>query len=362
MNSKVSIIIPVYNVEKYVKEAVESAMNQTYKNIEIILVDDGSTDNSGKICDEIEKEDKRIKVIHTKNGGLSAARNVGLETATGDYIMFLDSDDFLELDAVEHMYNAIEEKNADYIIGNYINATEDGEKWEKPVFSYEEFREFRLSIEDSFNSFFIMNSSVCNKIFRKTFIEELNLKFEEGLPAEDAIFTTYCFIKSQRVFYIPKLVFNYRQRKGGSISTSCSTEYFEGINKAYRIIYENFRDNERLEYYRYFYGKSMNYIIYKFIDSYLLTNKQRSEILDNMMWFYNLTLELEVPPSQKCIEKVIRSVLNKDFDRAIDYCEVIRELRTYMTSQERERMSKPAREKYKEISKLDSKYRKISKS
>lgn len=358
MSKKVSIIIPVYNVEKYVEEAAMSAIKQTYNNIEIILVDDGATDNSGKICDEMAKLDERVKVFHTENGGLSSARNVGLDAATGDYLMFLDGDDFLEPDAVENMYNEIEARDADYVIGNYINTTEEGEKWDKPIFSEEQFKEFKLSIEDSFNSFFIMNSSVCNKIFRREFIENLNLRFVKGLPAEDAIFTTYCFIKSKNVYYVPKLVFNYRQRKGGSISTSCSTDYFEGINKAYRIIYENFRDNDRLEYYRYFYGKSMNYIIYKFIDSDLLTDEQRTEILEKMMWFYKLTLELEVPPCQKAIEKVIEKVVNRDFKTAIEYCEIIREIRTYMTMQEREKMSKPPREKYKEISKLDIKYRK----
>ena len=357
MDKKVSIIIPIYNVEKYLKEAVESAKNQTYKNIEIILINDGSTDNSGKICDELEKTDKRIKVFHKENGGLSDARNMGLSNATGDFLMFLDSDDFLELDAVENMYKEIEEKDADYVIGNYINATEEGEKWANPVFAYDKFKEFQLSIEDSFNSFFIMNSSVCNKIFRKSFIDSLNLKFEVGLPAEDAIFTTYCFIKSNKVFYIPNLVFNYRQRKGGSISTSCSKRYFDGINKAYRKIYENFRDNNRLAYYRYFYGKSMNYIIYKFIDSDILTKEEQLEILNNMMWFYRLSFELQVLPCQECTEKVVQNVINDKFETALEYCRIIQECRTYMTGPEKEKMSKPDREKYKEIEKLDAKYK-----
>ena len=224
---KVTVIIPIYNVEKYLREAIDSAINQTYKNLEIILVDDGSTDKSGEICDEYIKVDNRIKVIHKKNGGLSDARNAGLDSCTGKYIMFLDSDDFLEPDAVENMYNEIVEKDADYVIGNYINATEEGEKWEKPVFDLEKYKPFKLSIHDYMNSFFIMNSSVCNKIFKKEFIDKLNLRFIVGLPAEDAIFTTYCFIKSEKVYYIPNLVFNYRQRKGGSISSSCSKSYFE---------------------------------------------------------------------------------------------------------------------------------------
>ena len=355
---KVTIIIPIYNVEKYLREAIESAINQTYKNLEIILVDDGSTDNSGRICDEYISVDERIKVIHKKNGGLSDARNAGLDNCTGEYIMFLDSDDFLEPDAVENMHKEIVEKDADYVIGNYINATEEGEKWEKPVFDLEKYKPFKLSIHDYMNSFFIMNSSVCNKIFKKEFIDELNLRFVVGLPAEDAIFTTYCFIKSEKVYYIPNLVFNYRQRKGGSISSSCSREYFRGINKAYRIIYENFKDNGHLGYYRYFYAKSMNYMIYKFIDSTLLNDAERKEVLQEMLWFYKLTIEIEVKPCQKAVEKIIGRIINGDYVIALKYCEVLRESRTYMTMQEKVKMSKPGPDMYKELSKLDAKYSK----
>lgn len=354
---KVTIIIPIYNVEKYINEAVDSARNQTYKNLEIILVDDESTDLSGKICDEYLGIDDRIKVIHKKNGGLSDARNSGLDNCTGQYIMFLDGDDFLEPDAVEKMYNEIIEKDADYVIGNYINATEEGEKWEKPAFDIERYKPFKLSISDYKNSFFIMNSSVCNKIFKKEFIDNLNLRFIVGLPAEDAMFTTYCFIKSEKVYYTPVIVFNYRQRKGGSISSSCTMKYFEGINKAYRIIYENFRDNNQLGYYRYFYAKSMNYIIYKFIDSELLDNEERKKVLKDMLWFYKLTVELEVPPCQRAVERVIGRVINGDYEIALKYCEVLKETRKYMTMQQREKMSKPDAEKYKQIGKLDEKYK-----
>ena len=112
---KVTVIVPIYNVEKYVRQAIESTINQTYKNLEIILVDDGSTDSSKQICDEYKEKYDRVKVIHKENGGLSDARNAGLEECTGKYIMFLDSDDFLEPDAVENMYNEIVKKDDDRI-------------------------------------------------------------------------------------------------------------------------------------------------------------------------------------------------------------------------------------------------------
>lgn len=109
----ISIIIPVYNVERYLRECIDSIIAQTYKNLEIILVDDGSSDKSGEICDEYSKKDSRIKVIYKKNGGLSDARNVALDIAKGDYIGFIDSDDYIEKDMFQILYNLAEEYNAE---------------------------------------------------------------------------------------------------------------------------------------------------------------------------------------------------------------------------------------------------------
>ena len=115
----VSVIIPVYNVEKYLEKCIDSVLNQTYNNIEIILVDDGSTDNCGTICDEYSKKDDRIKVIHKENGGLSDARNAGIEIATGKFLTFIDSDDFIEDNYIELLYNTLEDYNADLSIASH---------------------------------------------------------------------------------------------------------------------------------------------------------------------------------------------------------------------------------------------------
>ena len=112
----ISVIVPVYKVEKYLRECVDSILAQTYTNLEIILVDDGSPDNCGKICDEYAQNDSRIKVIHQENGGLSAARNAGLDIATGKYIGFVDSDDYAELNMFEELHKRIIENNADLSI------------------------------------------------------------------------------------------------------------------------------------------------------------------------------------------------------------------------------------------------------
>lgn len=124
----VSIIIPIYKVEQYLIDCIQSVCSQTYKNIEIILVDDGSPDNCGKICDDYAKMDKRISVIHKENGGLSDARNKGIDIARGDYITFVDSDDYVETTFIEDLYNAIEKTNSDISICNINVVDENGKK------------------------------------------------------------------------------------------------------------------------------------------------------------------------------------------------------------------------------------------
>ena len=135
---KISIIIPVYNVEKYILKTIESVINQTYYNTEIILVDDGSTDNSSKICDEFSKRDNRICVIHQENQGLSAARNIGTNLATGDFVFYLDGDDYLENDALENLIALSD--NCDLVIGNYYYTYSDHEDIAQP--DTEKIREF----------------------------------------------------------------------------------------------------------------------------------------------------------------------------------------------------------------------------
>ena len=113
MKERISVVVPVYNVEQYLEKCVNSIINQTYKNLEIILVDDGATDKSGKLCDELAKLDNRIMVYHKKNGGLSDARNYGVERATGDYIGFVDGDDYIDAEMYEKLYEAIKKENVD---------------------------------------------------------------------------------------------------------------------------------------------------------------------------------------------------------------------------------------------------------
>ena len=124
MMNKVSIIIPVYNTKKYLEQCVFSIVEQTYQNIEILLVDDGSTDGTSDLCDEIAKKDSRVRVIHKTNGGAATARNLGIDEATGEYVMFVDSDDWLDTDAVENLVEHADKNNTDVIRFSYVREFE----------------------------------------------------------------------------------------------------------------------------------------------------------------------------------------------------------------------------------------------
>lgn len=356
---KISIIIPIYNAEMYLREAIEAVLSQSYKKLEVILVDDGSKDHCFEICKEYEKMDKRVRIVKKENGGLSDARNAGLKVATGDFIMFCDADDFFELTACEKMLKEITKQQADFVTANYIYTYQNGEKWNKPVFPADKYSNFELSIDDHFHSFYVLNSSVCNKIFRKSFLDELGIEFVKGLYAEDAIFTTYCFIKAKKVVYLPDVIYNYRQRQEiTSISYSCDRVYFDKINKAYQLIYQNFKDNEEIGFYRYIYAKNMNYIIYKLIDSKNVTKEEKKKVFQEMRWFFVLSKQLDVPACQKCIRRVIDSIEKKEYHKALAYCDVIQEVRSYMTGEIKEDMSRPKQEDYAKMAEKDIEYAK----
>ena len=128
MSPKISIIVPVYKVEPYIHKCIDSILNQTFKEFELILVDDGSPDNCGNICDEYAKKDNRVRVIHKENGGISSARNIGLDVSNGEYIGFVDSDDYIKLDMYERLYNSCKVNNADISIIGTIEVDENGKK------------------------------------------------------------------------------------------------------------------------------------------------------------------------------------------------------------------------------------------
>lgn len=356
---KVSVIVPIYNVEKYLKKCIESIINQTIgfeENIQLILVDDNSSDKSFSIAEKYaEKYPKNVLLMKLeKNSGSGGRpRNVGIDNAKGKYLMFSDADDFFALDAFEVMYNAIEEKKADFIVSNWNYTDFKGNPWEKPVFDPDRFQDFKLSITDYSDSFYVMNSSMSNKIFRRSFIEKNEIRCLEDVPGEDTYFSMNAFLNAKNVYYIKNIIYFYRQRnmshKTVSISWNCSKRFFTGMNIAYKKTYELFVEKNQIQFYRFLYARNMTYLLYRFIDSTRLNKEERLEIISELRWFFKLSKTLKVSPCQKSLTILINFIIDGRFHSAIDVCKIIAEMRTYMTPEVRNSMSKPIDAMYKEI-------------
>ncbi|MFE4712061.1 glycosyltransferase family 2 protein [Paenibacillus sp. NPDC056722] len=205
-NEKVSIIIPVYNTKNYVRRAIESILNQSYKNIELIIVDDGSTDGSSAICDEYKQKDSRINVIHQKNSGVSAARNNGIINATGQYIQFVDSDDEIKSDMIKTMVDAIEKNKSDLVICGYSVIGKQVFNSATRLYDATEFL-----VESYLNpdiSSLVLSS--WNMIFKSSILKDNNLRFDPSyVMGEDGLFTLDYLNKCEKVLTINKVFYNY---------------------------------------------------------------------------------------------------------------------------------------------------------
>lgn len=213
---KVSVIVPIYNVEKYLDRCMESLLNQTLKDIEIIMVDDGSPDNCPEMCDEYARKDSRVKVIHKKNAGLGLARNSGLEVATGEYVSFVDSDDFTDVDAYRSLYENAQKRNADVVYAGFLMQHSDNTESECFVLDKEwkgkEINTFLKSlIYDSLPDKEKIWMSVWNAIYKRKVIENNNIRFlsEREYLSEDVVFHTMLLPLCRKVVCIPKTFYHY---------------------------------------------------------------------------------------------------------------------------------------------------------
>lgn len=226
MDKKISVIVPIYNTEKYLKKCVDSILSQTYRNLEVVLVDDGSTDGSGKICDEYAENDARVRVIHKENGGLSSARNAGLDAATGDFIAFVDSDDRISPDIYEKMACALgDEKD---VIANcmYVREDEDGKIFPSSVPHTED---ESLSSEQLLCELLMHTGDVsaCTKLYPREVLE--NLRFPEGILNEDFVFMLSLTERIKGIRFVGFVGYYYFVRRG-SISSGYGRA-FEDMQK-----------------------------------------------------------------------------------------------------------------------------------
>lgn len=207
----VSVIVPIYNVEKYLQKCIDSLLNQTYKNIEIILVNDGTLDDSLKICEDNQKKDSRIKIISQENGGLSKARNTGLENATGEYICFIDSDDFVSEFYVEKLLKNAIETNSDICACGFKYVDEDNNIWMKKHKKNKIFNKIE-ALRDIFTSIQETEIMVWNKLYKKSLFDENNLTFKNGKINEDNFIMYQLYDKANQVYLIEDELYYYLQR------------------------------------------------------------------------------------------------------------------------------------------------------
>lgn len=245
-NDKISVIVPIYNVERYLRKCVYSILRQSYKNLEIILVDDGSTDNSGVICDEFAKLDGRIVVIHKVNGGLSSARNDGLEIATGKYIGFVDSDDWIEPNMYKRLYNFLKINKCSVVecaVNNvYGESVEIFDKKEDIIMNGRD--AIKLQLKQVGNNIF-PRIAVWSKLFEADFWK--NRRFPEGKIHEDYMLTCEAFYESKKVGLIREGLYNHLYTNKASIINSKFGEKDLFLEKQYaaRIEYfERSKDDE----------------------------------------------------------------------------------------------------------------------
>ena len=252
---KVSIIVPIYNVEKYLNRCMDSLLNQTLKDIEIIMVDDGSPDKCPEMCDAYAKKDNRVKVVHKKNGGLGYARNSGLDVAKGEYVAFVDSDDYVDLNMYEKLYNTAKDNNLDAVFcgfkkefspNRFIECKECNSYIEYPSESAKELVLDFIAAPPRSKSEYIHAMSVWHSVYKLSVITDNKIKFlsERDYASEDIPFQIDFLKCCNKVGFIPDVFYVYCFN-GGSLTKSFKPEKFEKIQALYHLLKERTMDLDK---------------------------------------------------------------------------------------------------------------------
>jgi len=301
----ISIVVPVYNVEDELPRCIESLINQTYKNIEIILVNDGSIDGSPSICNSYKEKDTRIRVIHKQNGGLSDARNSGLKISKGEYILFVDSDDYIEIDSCRKFINNLSNRNVDIIVG-------EAKKINNNEVSY--FRHTNLvdgkeySAEEYIKKAIVASewyAPVWLNMYRREFLFDNSLYFKKGILHEDMQILPHTFLNAENIIYMKYIFYNYDIREGSITQCKNKQKNIESLTHIYeewKILFDNVEKKELKELlygilakqylymcreFKITYRCFPNGIDRKFLIKYSLNNKEKLKAL-----LYNLSPKL----------------------------------------------------------------------
>lgn len=266
----ISVIVPVYNVENYLAKCLDSILNQTFSNIEIICVNDGSTDNSRKILETYKNKDSRIKIVDKKNGGLSSARNAGIKVATGEFYSFIDSDDWIDITMLEKLYNNMLEHESDISICAVHQFDETNQRIDDSN-PYYTLKYFEKTFDNRAFSYvdtkpFIMDVCVMawNKLYRRSLIEKCNAEFPDGLIFEDGPFFFTIFFKTQKVSIVRDFLYYYRINRKNSIIQKAGKKFLNIIDVT-EIMYNKIKDVPDFEDVKYtFFRKKVEDFIYRF--------------------------------------------------------------------------------------------------
>ena len=276
---KVSVIIPVYNAEKYLEEALNSIFNQTLDDIEIICVDDGSTDHSWKMLNDFAATHDNMKIFHQVNKGGGAARNYALNYVEGKYIYFMDADDILDLNALKEFYEISEEKNLDFLIFKAINYDEDTNSYyDTDMYLMEDLYEFVgdevFSFDDLGEYIFNINVTPWCKFYNSEFVFSTGSKFAEGLIFHDNVFYWGIIFDAKRIYFYNKIL--YTRRRHSKSSTGAGDQRFTSTIAINNLIIQRFIDHGYFEEYKQkLYNRKINLVFMR----YRLVDNQFNEII-----------------------------------------------------------------------------------
>lgn len=275
---KFSIIIPVYNVEKYLKKCLTSIVQQNFNDYELILVDDGSTDMSGKICDEFEEKYNNIIVMHISNSGVSNARNKGLEIARGEYIWFVDSDDYVEPEALKILSEQLEMNPKIELLFFETNVWK-AEKDQKEKIVFDKIRANEI-ISTDIKEFLNVNTSLWNKVYRRDILLEKHVKFELNISiAEDLLFNYMYLLECKYVFYLNKILYNYVIRQNSAMQGAGRDA---DVQKAFEKLIDYYK--KKGVYYKY--RKELEYLVYYHVYMVQIVREIRNNVdttrIDNL--------------------------------------------------------------------------------
>ena len=297
----ISVIVPVYKVEHYLERCVNSIRNQTYPNLEIILVDDGSPDRCGEMCDAFAQEDSRIRVVHTLNRGQAAARNTGLDIMTGEYVGFVDSDDWIEPDMYQTLYRRMIEEDAQISCCGVL--CRDDQKTIE-MFNPREDENFSLDTEEALQEL-LNNYRITNSVWDKLYSAEIfkSLRMKEGMIYEDAQIQPYCIHQAKRICYTSQRLYCYYQSPQSTLRGDFSTRHYDLIRAS----------EDRIQFFKENYPR-------------LLSNAQATHIVLCLILIYKCNGNADWDVYRPQLLRITREPLNREIARKMPLKERVKRM------------------------------------